>query len=374
MGPSIEPVRDARERGAFLKVPYRLYGKKHPLYVYPLLAQQKAFLDPAKNPFFRHAEAALWVARQGALPVGRIAAAIDRVSNEYHGEQVGYFGFYEAPGDPEVAQVLLETARAWIADRGMTTMRGPGCFTTNHDALGLLVEGHRNRPAIGMPWQPPYYQQQLESFGLQKARDLLAWQFHAPDGQPPERLARVAERIARRGEFEIRSFRLDRFWEDVEIVRGLYYDAWKDNWGFVPMDAEEFRHAAKDMKSMVDPGFLLIAEREGEPIGFAMTTQDFNEALHGLNGSLLPFGWLKFLLAKRHIRGCRTLLLGVKPEHRQRGIDALLIYETVKYGTAHGYNDSECSWILEDNVGMNGALEKFGATLENRYRVYEKVL
>ena len=124
---------------------------------------------------------------------------------------------------------------------------------------------------------------------------------------------------------------------DVEIVREIYHEAWKDNWGFVPMDREEVRHAAKDMKSMVDPNFLLIAERDGEPIGFSMTTQDFNEALHPLNGKLLPFGWLKFLLAKRRISGCRTLLLGVKPEHRQRGVDVMLIHESVKYGLPRGY-------------------------------------
>jgi len=372
MAPSVDPVRDARERSEFLKVPYRLYGKKHPLFVYPLLAQQKAFLDPQKNPFFRHADAQLWVAREGARPVGRIAAAVDHTSNEYHGEQVGYFGFYEAPGDAETATALLETARRWIADQGMATMRGPGCFTTNHDALGLLIEGHRNRPAIGMPWQPPYYREQLEGFGLRKARDLLAWQFHAPGGQPPARMARFVARIRDRQEFTVRPFRMDRFWEEVEIVRGLYYDAWKDNWGFVPMDAEEFRHAAKDMKSMVDPGFLLIAEVDGEPVGFSMTTPDFNEALLPLKGSLLPFGWLKFLLAKRRIRSARTLLMGVKPEHRRKGIDVVLVHETIKYGAARGIHTGECSWILEDNELMNRTLEKSGATRKNVYRVYER--
>jgi len=378
MGPSIEAVRDARERSEFLKVPYRLYGKKHPLYVYPLLGQQKAFLDPEKNPFFRHADAQLWVARQGAMPVGRIAAAVDRSSNEYHGEQVGYFGFYEAPGDAEVATGLLETARAWIAGQGMTTMRGPGCFTTNHDALGLLVEGHRNRPAIGMPWQPPYYQEQLESFGLQKAQDLLAWQFHAAGGQPPARMARFARRIGDRQEFTVRPFRMDRFSEEVEIVRGLYYDAWKDNWGFVPMDAEEFHHAAKDMKSMVDPGFLLIAEAGsepgGEPIGFSMTTPDFNQALFSLKGSLLPFGWLRFLLGKRRIRSARTLLMGVKPQYRRQGVDVMLVHETIRYAATRGIHTGECSWVLADNELMNRTLEKSGATRKNVYRIYERAV
>jgi GNAT superfamily N-acetyltransferase len=371
MSLTVEPVLSRRDLAQFLKLPYRIYGRNHPQYVFPLLAQQKAFLDQRKNPFFGHAETRLWVAREGAQPVGRIAAAVDRVSNEYHRESLGYFGFYEATTDQAVAQALLAEARDWLHGQGQTVMRGPGCFTTNHDYLGLLIKGHELPPVIGMPWQPPYYQTQFEDFGLVKAKDLYAWEFTAPDGASPARIARFAERVQSRLPLKIRPFRMDRFWEDAEIVRQIYHAAWHDNWGFVPMDEEEFRHTAKDMKSLVNPGFLLIAELEGEPIGFAMTTQDFNEALAPLKGSLLPFGWLKFLLAKRKIRSARTLLLGVLPEHRLKGIDVLLIHETVRHGATIGIHRGECSWILEDNTVMNRSLEKYGATLKNVYRLYE---
>lgn len=371
MNLTVEPVCGMRELAQFLKIPYRIYGRNHDRYVFPLLARQKAFFDERRNPFFRHAQAALWVARDGAVPVGRIAAAIDRASNEYHGEQLGCFGFYEAPDQLEVAQALLQTARAWLAEHGMAVMRGPGCFTTNHDFLGLLVQGHNRAPVIGMPWQPPYYLDQFEACGLVKAKDLYAWEFEAPDGKAPERISRFAERVRQRTPIAIRRFRMDRFLDDAEIVRQIYHQAWHRNWGFAPMDREDFRHAAKDMKSMVDPGFLLIAELEGEPIGFSMTTQDFNEALAPLKGSLLPFGWLKFLRAKRNIKGARTLLLGVKPEHRLKGVDVLLIDETIRYGVSRGYCRAECSWILEDNATMNRSLEKYGATLKNVYRLFE---
>jgi GNAT superfamily N-acetyltransferase len=167
---------------------------------------------------------------------------------------------------------------------------------------------------------------------------------------------------------------MKQFWDEVEIVRKLYFDAWRDNWGFIPMDREEFAHSAKDMKSMVDPGFLLIAEQDGEAIGFAMTTQDFNVALQPLKGSLLPFGWLRFLLTKGRIRQARTLLLGVKPEYRQKGVDVMLVYETIRYGATKGITRGECSWILEDNDGMNVILEKYGATVKNVYRVLEKAV
>jgi len=371
MSLSVTPVRSKADLNTFLKVPYAIHGKDHPQYVYPLLGQMRQFFDREKNPFFRHAEAELWVARDGDRLVGRIAAAVDRVSNEYHDEQVGYFGFYECVPDDEAARLLLATARGWIGTREMRTMRGPGCFTTNHDYLGLLVEGFERRPRIGMPWNPPYYRKQLEDAGLAKAKDLWAWDITPPGGEIPARIARFAERIKGRQDFTIRNFRMDRFWEDVEIVREIYHEAWQDNWGFVPLDREEFRHMAKDMKSMVDPGFLLIAEDDSGPIGFIMSTQDFNEALYPLKGRLLPFGWAKFLLAKRKIGSARTLLLGVKPEHRTKGVDVLLVYETMQYGMSHGFMSGECSWILEDNVSMNRILEKYGAHVSAVYRLYE---
>jgi ribosomal protein S18 acetylase RimI-like enzyme len=369
---TVTPVRGAADLNAFLRVPYAVHGQDHPQYVYPLLGHQKQFLDRAKNPFFRHAEAEYWVARNDAGQlVGRIAASVDALSNEYHHEQVGYFGFYECLPDDATANALLATARAWIAGRGMTTVRGPGCFTTNHDYLGLLVKGHDARPVIGMPWQPPYYQAQLEAFGLAKAVDLWAWDVDRSTTGIPERVARFAERIRDRKTFTIRRFRLKEFWQDVEIVREIYQEAWKDNWGFVPMDEVEFRYAAKDMKSMVDPGFLLIAEQDGQPIGFCMTTQDFHQAMYPLKGRLLPFGWLRFLWEKRRIHGCRTLLLGVKPEHRARGVETLLIYEGMRYGIANGFPRGQSSWVLEGNVAMNRILESYGATVNTIYRIYE---
>jgi GNAT superfamily N-acetyltransferase len=371
---TVEPVSNRRELAQFIKIPYRVYGRNHPQYVYPLLAQQKAFFNEDRNPFFRHAKAGLWIAREGACPVGRIAAAVDRASNEYHAQKLGYFGFFEAPDRLEIARALLQTARVWLADQGMTVMRGPGCFTTNHDFLGLLVQGHDRRPVIGMPWHPPYYLTQFEECGLTRAKDLYAWEFSAPDGRAPERIRRFAERVQARTPFNIRRFRMDHFQDDAEIVRKIYHEAWHQNWGFVPMDSEDFQHAAKDMKSMVDPGFLLIAELNGEPVGFSMTTQDFNEALLPLKGSLLPLGWLKFLRAKRRITGARTLLLGVKPEHRLKGVDVLLINETIRYGISRGYHRAECSWILEDNTAMNRSMEKYGATLKNVYRLFESAL
>ena len=235
------------------------------------------------------------LAERDGRVVGRIGACIDTHSNDHHDEQVGFFGFYENDDDPEAAKALLNTAAAWIAERGMDTMRGPGCFNSNHDWYGLQVDGRFNRPVVGMPYNPRYYEKHLEEYGLTKAKDLLAWEIRTR-GEFPEKMRKLIERILARPGLVIRPMDMKNFLAEASVIRQLYNDCWHDNWGFVPLDDEGFAYMAKDMKSMVDADFLLVAEVEGKPVGFSLTIPDFNQALQPLRGKLLPFGWLKFLL------------------------------------------------------------------------------
>ncbi len=123
---------------------------------------------------------------------------------------------------------------------------------------------------------------------------------------------------------------------------------------------------------MVDADFLLIAELDGEPVGFSLTIPDFNQATQSLKGKLLPFGWAKFLLGKRKINRARTILMGVIPEHRRLGIDMVMVYQTMQAAFGKGITAGECSWILADNAPMNRILEGYGADKYKTYRVYEK--
>jgi len=367
----ISPVGE--DKGAlreFLDVPYRIY-RDDPFYVFPLLDEMKHFHDRRKNPFYRHAEAELWLARENGQVVGRIGACVDRYNNEHHKEKVGFFGFYEVDDNPAAAAALLATAREWIAGQGMDTMRGPGCFTSNHDWYGLQVGGKFNRPVIGMPYNPRYYEKQFEDFGLAGAKDLFAWDIRT-EGQLPEKMQRLINRILARPGLVIRPFDMKNFDQEAQLVRDLYNQTWSENWGFIPLDDEDFAYMAKDMKSMVDPDFLLVAELDGRPIGFSLTIPDFNQALHSLRGKLLPFGWLKFLLAKRKIDYARTILMGVLPEHRRLGVDMAMVYKTMIGAFAKGITKGECSWILADNEPMNRILEGYGADMYKTYRIYEK--
>lgn len=372
MSVNIVAVQDSKQLDAFLQVPYRIY-QGDPYYVFPLLDEMKHFFDKKKNPFYRHAQTQLWLAEENGEVIGRIGACVDQYNNDHHKEQVGFFGFYEVDDNAEAADALLETARAWIADQGMTTMRGPGCFTSNHDWYGLQVAGKFNRPYLGMPYNRRYYEKQLEDFGLTGAKDLYAW-WAETEGVLPEKLAKFIDRIMSRPGLKIRPMDKKKFFEDAAIIRELYNACWSQNWGFIPLDDEDFNYMAKDMKSLVNPAFLLIAEMEGTPIGFALTVPDFNQALHPLKGKLLPFGWLKFLLGKRKINSARTLLMGVLPKYRTLGVDMALVYRTMKAAFANGITSGECSWILADNEPMNKIMAGYGADLHKTYRVYERVV
>ncbi len=369
MSLNIAPVSGKSGLEAFLQLPHRLYADD-PHYVFPLLKEQREFLDPTHNPFHQHAETKLWLARRDDQVVGRVGACVDRYHNEAHDEKVGFFGFYEAEDDDDVAAGLLAAAREWLAGQGMEVMRGPGCFTTNHDYLGLQVDGEWSQPVVGMPYNPRYYLDHFESAGLVKAKDLWAWRLET-DAQVPDKIQGMIDALLANDVFQVRPFRLDRFEEDASIVRGLYNECWSENWGFIPMDDDEFAYLAKDMKSMVDPDFLLIAEARGEPIGFCMTIPDFNQALKPCRGRLFPFGWLKFLLAKKKIDYARTLLMGVLPPFRRKGVDVIMVYKTMQAGFAKGLTRGECSWILEDNRAMNMILQGYGAKLYKTYRIFD---
>lgn len=356
----------------FLRLPYAIYGDD-PHVVFPLLGEQRKFLDRGHNPFFEHAETELWLAQRDGRDIGRVSACIDATSNAHHREKVGLYGFYEAYDDAEAAAALLGAAGDWIRARGMDTMRGPGCFTSNHDWYGLQVAGRFDRPMIGMPYNPRYYEKHFTDFGLAGAMDLFAWWIET-DGRLPEKMQEMIDRVLARPGLVIRPFDMRNFLAEASLVRGLYNACWSDNWGFIPLSDAEFAYMAKDMKTLVDADFLLVAEMNGKPVGFSLTIPDFNQATQPLRGHLLPFGWLKFLLGKRKIDSARTILMGVLPEYRKMGIDMAMVYRTMQAAFAKGITRGECSWILAENRAMNRILEGYGADCYKTYRVYEKKL
>jgi GNAT superfamily N-acetyltransferase len=377
----VTPVRGARDLREFIRLPFRLY-RGDPLWVPPLIAERRSFLDPRRNPFFEHADAALWLARRGGRVVGRISSQVDRRHDAAHDERAGAFGFLECEDDAAVASALLERARAWCRERGAEILRGPLSFSLNHEC-GLLVEGWDGPPVFMMPYNPPSYPALLERLGLEKAKDLVTYTLRRADvggdaGRLPDELVRRAEAARREAGITIRLGDERAF--AAEIARGLevFRAAWRDNWGFVPPTDREARGISRGLRRIVEPRLCYFAERDGRTVGFSMVVVDANQVLARLNGRLLPLGWLKALVLSRRITGLRLLLFGVLAEHRGRGVEAAIMLETLRAALAAGYDTLELSWILEDNMPVRHLLETIGAPygvrVHRRYRIYETPL
>jgi len=331
-------------------------------------------LDRNKHPFHQHAEVAYFLAERGGTIAGRIAAVVNHQYNQYHApDRTGFFGFFECVDDPAVASALLDAASKWLRARGMETMRGPFNFSTNDEfsSPGVLIDGFETSPVVMMSHNPPYYGRLMDAAGMGKSKDLVA--YWIPD-RIPERLANAMRRLGERAGVTIRPVRMKDLQNEVRRVQEVYNAAWSRNWGFVPMTEAEFRHMAKELRPVVEPDFVLLAEKaDGEPIGFLLALPDLNRAFkHLKDGRLLPFGLFKFLWHQRKIDTARILTLGLKPGYQHLGLGAAMYTRLLEIGIAKGYKGAEGSWILEDNNEMCVALEKLGANKYKTYRVYER--
>ncbi len=364
---SVTPVRDARDMRAFIRFPWRVYvGDPH--WVPPLLIERKRFFNPRHNPFFRHAEAGYFIARRNGEVVGTIAAAVDRNYIEFQHEQAALFGFFEVLRDAEAANQLLGTARDWARERGMRVLRGPFNFSTNQE-VGLLIDNFAQDPVVLTTYNPPYYQEFVEAYGFVKAKDLYAYWLDA--GPLPDSMRQAADRVRQRATVRLRCMDLRRLEAEARIVREIYNQAWSHNWGFVPVTEEEIVEIARGLKLIVDPDLCLFAELDGKTVGFSICIPDVNQAIKPLNGRLLPFGWLKYLRAKRKLNFVRIFTLGVLPEHHPVGVGALLYERIWEVGVRKGYVAGEMSWILEDNGPMNAALQMMGGRVYKTWRIYD---
>ena len=376
MSLTVRPVATRRDETTFIKVPFRLHGGSN-AWVPPLVFERRQFLDRRRNPFFEHAEAQYFLCERDGEPVGRITAHIDRRWDEYQGGRDGMFGFFESEDDPEVAKALVEAARSWLRERGRERMLGPMDFTTN-DECGLLIEGFDVPPMILQPWHPPYYRELLERLGLTKAIDLLMWDlsfgemYRGSEFHPAIHAA--AEKVTSEHGVEIRNMRKGDLENEVMRFMEVYNEAWGSNWGFVPITQAEVRHQAKSLKPVLDEDWAMMAERDGEILGAALTLPDINQVLKKMNGRLFPFGWWHFLNGRRKISRVRVFALGVRPAYQHLGIAAAFYIRHLEMGKRKGQMDGETGWILETNEPMNRAMEGMGGKVVKRYRIYEQSL
>jgi hypothetical protein len=371
----IKPVRDRSAMRRFIEVPARLY-KGDPNWV-PALRSAEWKMFGEKTAFFAQATMGLFVAERGGMPVGRIAAIENRGHNEHYQDKVGFFGYFECVKDAEAAQELVAEAARWLTERGLTSMRGPVNPSMNGEC-GLLIDGFGRPPMALMPYNPPFYQGLLEEAGFGKCKDLFAYLVDAdkldPGTAAGDRLRRLGEVLRRRHpEVTLRTIDMKRYEADVLTMMEVFETARKKNWGYVPLTKEQILETAGELRRIIDPELVIVAEVEGRPAGSLLAIPNINVPLKAVRGRLFPLGFIRFFRELKRVHEARILGVAALQEERAKGITASLFIEVILRGLKRGYRMAEASWVLEDNqmsnLSIQGALEP---TLYKTYRIFEK--
>jgi hypothetical protein len=379
---SISPADDKAGRAAFVDFAFKHYASD-PNWVPPLRGEAIGVITPGQNPFFEHADVQLFLARRDGRVVGRIAAHIDRLAlsqpvKQGMGPGTGFWGFLDAETEAD-AHALIAAAEDWLRAKGMTRVLGPVSLSIWEEP-GLLVYGFDHPPTVMMGHADPRYRSWIESAGYQSAKRLFTYEVNISNEFPPliQRIVAAGEKNSR---IRIRKVDKSNFDKEAATILGILNDAWGDNWGFVPITDSEIAFTGKKLKPIVFEDLIMIAEVEGEPVAFMMTLPDLNEPVKPLNGSLLPFGWLKLLLwlRKPKVRTVRVPLMGVVKRLQASRLASQLAFMMIEHirraaVANYGATRGEIGWILEDNQGMVAIADAIESRINKEYVIFEKAL
>jgi hypothetical protein len=362
----------------FLKVATSLY-RDDPAWVPPLLYERLHHLDPARNPYFGHADVAYWIAERAGRPVGRISAQIERTAPlAGDGVREGHFGFIEAEDSADTFALLFRTAEAWLRQRGAGRVLGPFSLSIN-DECGLLIDGFSTPPFVMMGHARRYYAARMEEQGYVKAKDVIAYSYDLSAEPAPPVRATLAKMRSTTG-VTFRSMDPRRFDAEITEVVRIFNDAWRGNWGFVPMSKDDVSYLARNIRPLLRAGDVAFGEVDGCPAAMAVCLPNINEAVADLNGKLFPVNWLRLIwrLKVAGLKTARLPLMGVVQKHQGTTLGALLMLGVVErvraWHQARGTQVAELSWILEDNRRVRRIIELMGALPYKIYRIYSKEL
>ncbi|MCX6836016.1 MAG: GNAT family N-acetyltransferase [candidate division Zixibacteria bacterium] len=365
-------VRDRRAFAQFVDLTRRLYAG-NPAWVQPLTREVRRKLDPSTSAFYRYGTLQLLglFNAEGNL-LGRIAAIMNPLHEQLHGEAAGFFGLFECVNDPDAAQALVSAVETILRQSECTCMIGPVNLSTN-DESGLLLDGYDRPPTFMCNYCHPYYHELMERCGLQKLVDTVSYETR--HGHVfPEKYYRVIERVAQDSHVTLQRFDRRHATEHALQIRQVYNESFKSTYAFVPISEGEAEELAEGLLAFADLDLIWLAYYDSQPVGFILGFPDINEVLRHLNRRIGPIGLVRLLLARWTIQGCRVAAFGTLPQYRSLGIEAALIRRVHERIDTRPYHRIEFSVVMENNVRMRRLLESIGFELTRRYRLYRKEL
>jgi len=367
---TVRPVETRSQQKRFVQLPWRVY-RDDPCWMPPLIMSQEELLGFRPSPFYEKSRSRSFLATRGSRDVGRITAIVNAGHVERYGEQRGFFGFFECDDDPAAARALFGSARDWLRDQGMVALRGPANPSLNYEC-GLLIEGFDTPPFFMMTHNKPYYPALVEAQGLRKIEDLYAfWGRMEMLETIDSKLGVMVEGVKERFGVTVRPLDRRRFDDEVRMFLEIYNSSLGGTWGFVPLTPGEVKHMAASLKHLIVPELALVAEVDGKPIGTVFCLLDYNPRIKAINGRLLPFGFLRLLWNRKGIKRMRAISTNVIPEYQAWGVGLVLHAALVPRLYAWGMEEVEFSWVLESNHLSKRTLERGGALVTKKYRIYD---
>jgi GNAT superfamily N-acetyltransferase len=366
----IEAVESRSQQKRFLRLPWRIYASD-PCWMPPLLHSQEELLGFRPHPFYEKSKSCSFLARRGNRDVGRITAIVNAGHIERYGEQRGFFGFFECDDDPQAARALFGAAADWLHAQGMATIRGPVNPSLNYEC-GLLIEGFDTPPFFMMTHNRPYYAGLVEANGFSKIEDLYAfWGKTSMLSSLDSKLGVMVEGVRERFGVTVRPLDRRRFDDEVRMFLEVYNSSLGGTWGFVPLTSGEVTHMAASLKHLIVPELALVAEVAGKPVGTVFCLLDYNPRIKAIGGRLFPFGFIRLLWNKRGIKRMRAISTNVVPEYQAWGVGLVLTAALVQPVLDWGMEEAEFSWVLESNHLSKRTLERGGALVTKKYRIYQ---
>ena len=367
---TIQPVETRSQQKRFICLPWRIY-QNDPCWLPPLIMSQEELLGFRPHPFYERSKSRSFLVTRGGRDVGRITAIVNAGHIERYNEQRGFFGFFECDDDTAASRALFQAAGDWLHAQGMTSIRGPANPSLNYEC-GLLIEGFDTPPFFMMTHNRPWYPHLVEDAGFGKIEDMYAfWGAVSMLGTLDPKLTTMVAGVKERFGVTVRPLDRSRFAEEVRMFLQIYNESLGGTWGFVPLTEHEVDHMAASLKFLIAPELALVAEINGKPVGAVFCLLDYNPRIKAIDGRLFPFGFLRLLWNKKAIKRLRAISTNVIPEYQAWGIGLVLMEALAHRFITWGLEEVEFSWVLESNHLSKRTLERGGAIVTKKYRMYQ---
>ncbi|MCE2801314.1 MAG: hypothetical protein LW724_17415 [Planctomycetaceae bacterium] len=369
----VTPVEGRKDRKEFMELIWRLY-KSDRHWIPPIRMNQEELVGFRKHPFYEKNTCQAFLARRDGQVVGRIVGIINHAHNKRYEEKRGFFGFFEAIDDQQVANALFEAAGKYLKSQGMTDVRGPCNPSLNYET-GTLVDGFDSSPTFMMTYNPPYHDRLIRGFGFEKTQDMYAYNGNVEMLNTIDpKINRTVEMVQERFNLQVRQVSRKNFGKEILLFLKIYNESLQGTWGFVPLSDGEVKALGMSMKLLINPAATSVIEVDGEPVGVGLGLPDYNPIIKKIDGKLFPFGWIRILLDRKKITKMRIISANVTPEWQRWGLGLVLLNRMLPDVLAIGITDAEFSWVLETNHLSRGSLERAGLVPSKTYRLYDRTL